>query len=161
MDKIEILELRQHMEYCDSVIDWLYSEWGSHNRLFWDSWVKSSLNASDVPKTYILKVNDILAGTYSLWRCDLQSCQDLFPWFGGLFVSETFRGKCYNGKKLGKYMLEHAKKELISMGYSKAFLFTEKAPDYYIRNGWKFLKTVPDENDHPVSVCQLSLGDAE
>lgn len=159
MEKIEIVELRDHLEHCNTVIEWLYSEWGNNNRSFWTSWVNSSLNELDIPKTYLIKVNGVLAGTYSLWRCDLQSCQDLYPWFGGLYVSNMFRGKIFNGKKLGEYMLEHAAKELKSMKYHVAYLFTEKSPEYYIRNGWKFSHMAPDENDCLVSICKLSLGD--
>lgn len=157
MDIIEIVELRDHQEFCNTVIDWLYSEWGNNNKAFWSSWIHSSLNEYDVPKTYLLKVNGVLAGTYSLWRCDLQSCQDLSPWFGGLYVSKRFRGKTYNGKKLGEYMLVHAAEELKSMKYNKAYLFTEKSPAYYIRNGWDFLRVAPDENDNLVSICEISL----
>lgn len=157
MDIVEIFELREYMEFCETIINWLYSEWGRNNKMFWTKWVKSSLSLSDIPKTYVLTVNGELAGTYSLWRCDLQSCQDLYPWFGGLFVSEKFRGKYYNEKKLGEYMLEHAVKELMKMKYCSAYLFTEKSPNYYIRNGWKYLYMAPDENDHLVSVCKLSL----
>ena len=159
MEKVEIFELRERMEYCDKIVDWLYSEWGNNNRLFWENWVKSSLSVSDIPKTYAITVNDELAGTYSLWRCDLQSCQDLFPWFGGLFVSNEYRGGIYNGRKLGEYMLEHAVKELKTMKYHTAYLFTEKSPEYYIRNGWSFLHMAPDENDNLVSICKISLGE--
>lgn len=145
------------MEYCETIIDWLYSEWGDNNKLFWAGWVNSSLNSSDVPKTYTLFLNGKLAGTYSLWRCDLQSCQNLFPWFGGLFVAEEFRGKIYNGKKLGEYMQQHAINELRTMNYREAYLFTEKSPDYYVRNGWEYLYTAPDEKDRFVTVCKLNV----
>ena len=158
MEIIEIVELRDYQEYCDTVVEWLYSEWGNNNKAFWTSWVKSSLNELDIPKTYLIIVNGEVAGTYSLWRCDLQSCQDLYPWFGGLYVSNRFRGKKYNGRKLGEYMLEHAVNELKAMKYDKAYLFTEKSPEYYIRNGWNFLHMAPDENDNLVSICDISLG---
>lgn len=157
MNMIEILELRNQMEYCEVVVDWLYSQWGKNNHLFWTNWVKSSLSKDDIPKTYLLTVNGEPAGTYSLWRCDLQSCQNLFPWFGGLFVSEKYRGKFYNGKKLGEIMQEHAIHELKKMKYCEAYLFTEKTPDYYIRNGWEYLGEVPDENDILVKLCRISL----
>lgn len=158
MEIIEIVELRDHQEYCNTVIEWLYSEWGNNNKAFWTSWVKSSLNERDIPKTYLIMVNGIPAGTYSLWRCDLQSCQDLYPWVGGLYVLNDFRGRKYNEKKLGEYMLEHAAKELKSMNFSTAYLFTEKSVKYYVRNGWEFLYMAPDENDRLVSICKLSLG---
>ena len=157
MDNIEIFELRNRMEHFETVVNWLYSEWGSNNRMFWIYWIKSSNCSTDVPKTYLLTINGEAAGTYSLWRCDLQSCQNLFPWFGGLFVSEKFRGKYFNGKKLGETMQLHAVEELKSMNYRTAYLFTEKDPAYYIRNGWEYLHDVPDEKDKLVKLCRIKL----
>ena len=63
MEKVDISELRERMEFCEQIIDWLYSEWGNNNRLFWSNWVKSSLSEFDVPKTYVVTVNNELAGT--------------------------------------------------------------------------------------------------
>ena len=157
MARIQIVELRNHLEYLDTVIEWLYSEWGSENHAFWEYWVRSSLSENDIPKTYIAFVDDVIAGTYSLWRCDLQSCQDLYPWFGGLFVSELFRGKVFNGKKLGEWMQLDAVNELTKMNYHKVYLFTELSEKYYLENGWRYLRDAPDENNKMVKVLSLSF----
>ena len=155
--KITIENLANCPQHIDTVVEWLYSEWGDNNFAFWDSWVKSSLQKSSVPQTFVIFVDDNLAGTYSLWRCDLQSRQDLFPWFGGLYVSCDFRGQYFDGKKLGSVMLEHATEQLKSLGHNEAFLFTEKSPRYYIRNGWTFIGEVPDEKGNTVSLCRIEL----
>lgn len=157
MKNIEIVELSQHMEFYETIVNWLYQEWGSNNLLYWKHWIKSSTCSDDIPKTYILTLNGEPAGTYSLWRCDLQSCQDLFPWFGGLYVAKKFRGQTFNNSKLGEIMQRHALKELKMMGYKKVFLFTEKNVTYYIRNGWKYLYDVPDEKDNIVKICKYEL----
>lgn len=154
---IRIENLANHMKYMTTIVDWLHSEWGNNNYKYWDSWVRSSLSLTDVPCTFIVLVEGELAGTYSLWRCDLQSCQDLFPWFGGLYVSEQFRGKTFNGQKLGVIMQQHAIQMLRHLNYSEVYLFTEKSPAYYNRNGWETLYQTFDELDNVVTVCKYSI----
>lgn len=156
---IKILSLSDFPDYIDTVVEWLYSEWGNNNKKFWDSWIRNSLSKQDVPQTFIIFVNGNIAGTYSLWRCDLQSRQDLFPWFGGLYVDTPFRGKLVDGKKLGVRLLNHAIQTLNSLGYKKAYLFTEKNPKYYIDNGWKIIGYAPDEKDAIVTICTYDLID--
>lgn len=150
---IRIDELRKYPQYIAVVTEWLYKEWGNHNKRYWESWVQYSQQASDIPKTYILFLNDSVVGTYSLWRCDLQSRQDLFPWFGGLYVDIKYRGQFYNGKKLGEILQRHAVSELEKLHYQEVYLFTSHATDYYNRNGWDNLCQAPDENDQMVNIC--------
>ncbi len=150
---IRIEKLCDNKQYIKTVVDWLYSEWGDENYNFWDSWIRSSMAPEGIPQTYIVFVEGVIAGTYSLWRCDLQSRQDLFPWFGGLFVDTKFRGKKYDGGKLGEIMLNHSYYELKKLGYAQVYLFTEKSVDYYVRVGWEYVCDAPDEKDRPVRLC--------
>lgn len=154
---IVIDELRKYPQHISIVIDWLYKEWGNHNRNYWKSWVQHSLQVNNIPKTYILLVNDHIAGTYSLWRCDLQSRQDLFPWFGGLYVDTDYRGKFYNGEKLGEILQRHAIMELKKLRYQEVYLFTSHSPEYYNRNGWEYFGQAPDENDQWVNICYRTI----
>lgn len=155
--KIRIENLRDYPQYINTVVGWIYSEWGNNNRRYWDSWIRSSLSEKEIPKTYIVFVDNNIVGTYSLWRCDLQSRQDLYPWFGGLYVSPEYRGKEIEGIKLGVRMQSHALKQVKELGYDKVYLFTEKNPKYYVANGWKVLSLIPDENDEDVTLCEYSF----
>lgn len=150
---IVIDNLNSQSEYVYVIAEWLYTEWGNHNLNYWKSWVEHSTQDDDIPKTYALFVNGKIAGTYSLWRCDLQSRQDLFPWFGGLYVDVPYRGKIYNNRKLGEILQEHAISELKKLHYKKVYLFTSKSTKYYIRNGWINMCKAPDENDQIVNIC--------
>lgn len=154
---IIIEELRKQPQYIPIIVEWLYKEWGNQNKNYWESWIRHSLQTNDIPKTYILFVNNCIAGTYSLWRCDLQSRQDLFPWFGGLYVDEKYRGQFYNSEKLGEILQRHAVLELKKMGYHEAYLFTFHSSEYYNRNGWKDLCQAPDENDQLVNICHRTI----
>jgi hypothetical protein len=82
-------------QYFDDVFSEIYANWGDNNLKFWRSWIESSISASDIPMTFVVLLDDEFVGTFSLWRCDLQSCQDLFPWLGGIVVKENQRGKGY------------------------------------------------------------------
>ena len=155
--RITIEELRNQTEYLSVIVEWLYKEWGNHNRKYWTSWVQHSMQENDIPKTYIIFVDGHLAGTYSLWRCDLQSRQDLFPWFGGLYVAPVYRGQSFNGEKLGEILQRHAMSELKRLNYHEVYLFTSHSPEYYYRNGWVYLCQAPDENDQLVNICHRTI----
>lgn len=122
---IKIENLNKHPEYIKVVTDWIYSEWGNNNYNYWKEWINNSLN-DKVPMTFIVLVDNIPAGTFSLWTCDIQSRQDLTPWFGGLYVVQEYRGKLYNNEKLGSLMQKHAIKVLKELKYETAYLFTKK-----------------------------------
>ncbi|VTN11407.1 Uncharacterised protein [Raoultella terrigena] len=46
-----------------------------------------------LPLTFIAVEGELLLGTVGLWRCDLISRQDLFPWMAALYVAEAARGQ--------------------------------------------------------------------
>lgn len=155
--EIKIEALIKHPQYVTKIAKWLYSEWGNSNFNYWKSWVSSSLSINDVPQTYIVFIDGVIAGTYSLWRCDLQSRQDLFPWFGGLYVDKSFRGKYFGGQKIGAILQQDAIIRLKHLGYNQVYLFTEKDPQYYISNGWKVYDYAYDEKDNQVIVCKYEI----
>lgn len=154
---IAIENLSSRTDELNKVFKWLYSEWGRDNPKYWYSWVMHSNKIDDIPQTWGLYVDNELVGTYSLWRCDLQSRQDLSPWLGGLYISSRYRGKLINGKKLGERLIAHAIKTLKDMGYSEAYLFTDKSPEYYMRFGWVPIDSSVDDHDTPVIICKIEL----
>lgn len=89
-----IEHLADHKEYLDNVIDWLWKEFGNKdNYAFWESIVKNSLRKNKLPLTFIALMDNKLVGTVGLWRSDLFSRQDLYPWLSALFVKEEYRGR--------------------------------------------------------------------
>lgn len=129
---IIIDKLYNHMEYRDIILEWIYDEWGNNNPQYWKTWIASSTkNVDGVPLTYIVLDGDIAIGKFSLWRCDLQSRQDLYPWFGGFYIRSEYRGKFYKGHKLGYIIQNYALHRLKEWGFSEAYLFSEKGTNYY------------------------------
>jgi len=148
-----LFNLADKSDYTEVVIDWLFAMWGNKvncNRTFWSSWVKSSLSKTDIPQTYIALEGANLIATFSLWRCDLQSRQDIFPWFGGLIVSENHRNKGH-----GILMQFEALKILRALGYREIHLFTDIV-GYYEKTGWVFVEEIPDETGKMVRLYNRS-----
>ncbi len=154
---IEVVNLKDYPEHVGTVVEWLFSEWGNNNFKYWDSWVRYSLQDNQVPMTLIALVDGELAGTISLWNCDLQSRQDLWPWVGGLYVDEKFRGREHYNQKLGLLLQKNAFEQLKRMGYKQAYAFTEKDPNYYLRNGWDCMGEIPDESDKMVTLMRKKI----
>lgn len=152
---MELFNLANKQEYLNLVVDWLFDEWGKkqhhYNKSFWDSWVRSSLSIYDVPQTYIVIDNSILVGTFSLWRCDVQSRQDLFPWLGGVIVSKDRRNE-----GIGTFMINEAVTIAKNLGYSKLYISTQLS-NFYDKLGWEFLCNVPDENGQVLRLYQFDL----
>ncbi|MCM0239827.1 GNAT family N-acetyltransferase [Bacteroides fragilis] len=151
---IQYYNLADRIQYFSIVVDWLYEEWGdrkNNNRIYWESWVKSSLSKDDIPQTYIVLEKEEIIGTFSLWRCDLQSRQDLFPWLGGIFVKKEMRGK-----GVGIYIQNAAQIALRKLGYNRAYLFTD-LNGFYEKTGWVFIDNIPDEKGNMVRLYSLMI----
>lgn len=152
---MELYNLANKPEHLNSVVDWLFDEWGKkqhhYNKNFWDSWVRSSLSTIDIPQTYVVVDNSILVGTFSLWRCDVQSRQDLFPWLGGVIVKKDRRNE-----GIGSFMVRESVKIAKKLGYNDMFLSTQLST-YYDKLGWEYLCNIPDENGRSIKLYKFDL----
>ena len=152
---LEVFNLADKPEYIQSVVDVFFQEWGSRNNInnhhFWESWVRYSLSKEDIPQTLIGLKDNTLIATAGLWRCDLQSRQDLFPWFGGLWIKPEYRLLGF-----GTRMQMEALKRLQIMGYRTVYLFTD-LNDYYEKTGWVLFGYAPDEHGSIVKLYKHDI----
>lgn len=148
---LSMKKLVESPEYFEDVFQALYSNWGNNNPNFWRGWIKSCMSSTDIPVTYIVFLDDKFVGTFSLWLCDLQSCQNLSPWLGGIVVQEEYRGQ-----GIGLYIQKQAKKILRALDINRAFLFTDLI-GFYEKTGWRFAGEAFDENDKKVRLYELIL----
>lgn len=89
-----IEHLGEHKEYIEDVIQLICKEFGyEDNYDFWESIVKHSLEKDKIPVTFVAIKDNKFAGTVGLWRGDLLSRQDLFPWLSALAVKDKFRNQ--------------------------------------------------------------------
>lgn len=127
-----IEHLADHPEYIDEVAELICKEFGDEeNYGFWESIVKHSLNKDKLPLTFVAIMDNKLAGTVGLWRADLLSRQDLYPWLSALYVKEEYRSKKI-GQELQKFLINYCRKK----GYKELYLYTD-LENYYEKTGWQ------------------------
>ncbi|MDD7794285.1 GNAT family N-acetyltransferase [Clostridium sp. 'White wine YQ'] len=132
---ISIEYLADYREHVDTVSNWLCTEFGEENNYeFFHSIIERSLIKNKLPITFIAFDDNELVGTIGLWRSDLVSRQDLYPWLSALYVREDYRGKNI-GKELQHFLIEYCKKA----SFSEIYLYTD-LHNYYEKTGWEYLE---------------------
>lgn len=154
IDDIVIENLADRQEFLVEVTEWIHNEWSAvQGQKLEDSIYRSkhSINKDDIPQMYVAIYNDNPVGVVSLWRNDLTSRQDLFPWLATLLVKEEYRNKGI-GKMLQEKCINVARK----MGYPYLYLITDHE-DYYEKMGWDFLEFAPLNDGRTTRIYQYKL----
>jgi len=154
MDEIKIVNLSDEQQYIEEVSNWIWEEWSKEHGAKLDDIVyrtRHSIKKDDIPQMYIAKYKDNVVGVVSLWRNDLTSRQDLFPWLAGLYVKKEYRNKGL-GQILQKKCIEEAKR----LNYEYLYLITEHI-DYYEKTGWEFLEEAPMSNGKYTKIYRYKL----
>ncbi|SFT82023.1 Acetyltransferase (GNAT) family protein [Kosakonia arachidis] len=144
---MKILPLYEVPHFATQVIEWLWHEFGySLPRNFFASIIDHSQMPGALPLTFVLVDGDELLATVGLWRCDLISRQDLFPWLAALYVKESARGQGLAGQ-LQQHVMVQAK----AMGFNQLHLYSA-CRDFYERYGWEY---IGDGLDYPNTLVHL------
>ncbi|KFC06180.1 putative GNAT family acetyltransferase [Trabulsiella guamensis ATCC 49490] len=144
---MKIQPLYDAPHFAEQVTDWLWQAFGDPlPREFFASIIRHSQTPDALPLTFIATDGDTLLGTVGLWRCDLISRQDLWPWMAALYVAETARGAGLAGK-LQRYVIDYAREK----GYVQLHLYSA-CRDFYERFGWQYLG---DGLDYPATAVHL------
>lgn len=149
---MKILPLFQKPQYAEQVTDWIWQAFGTpDSRDFFASIVATSQREGELPLTFVAVEGNKLVGTVGLWRCDLISRQDLYPWLAALYIDENQRGRGL-GAKLQQHVIEHAR----ALGYPQLYLYSA-CKDYYERFGWEYIGDGLDYPDKVVHLYRFSL----
>ncbi|AMH19939.1 GNAT family acetyltransferase [Hafnia paralvei ATCC 29927] len=149
---IRILPLFEVPEHSELITDWLFQAFGSENsRDFFASIVNSSLRPEGLPVTFVALLDDKPVGTVGLWRCDLISRQDLYPWLAALYIDESQRG-C----GLGAQLQHHVEAFSRRTGFRELYLYATFA-NYYERFGWQYIGDGLDYPDQPVRLYRKDI----
>ncbi|EPH3387704.1 GNAT family N-acetyltransferase [Klebsiella oxytoca] len=135
-------------QHASRVTEWLWRAFGGETlpQAFFASIVGHSQTPGALPMTFIAAEGETLLGTVGLWRCDLISRQDLYPWMAALYVAPEARGQGLAGK-LQQHVIDYARKQ----GYGELFLYSA-CRDFYERFGWQYI----DEGlDYPAAAVSL------
>lgn len=149
---MKILPLYAMPQYAEQVTDWIWQAFGtSDSRGFFASIVATSQREGQLPLTFVAVEGEKLVGTVGLWRCDLISRQDLYPWLAALYIDESQRGRGL-GAKLQQHIIEHAR----ALGYPQLYLYSA-CKDYYERFGWEYIGDGLDYPDKAVYLYRIML----
>ncbi|PIJ49004.1 GNAT family N-acetyltransferase [Erwinia sp. OLTSP20] len=147
-----ILPLNTEPHYRDAVVEWQSQAFGNEtSREFFASVVDSSLRGADLPVTWIAVDGERVIGTIGLWRCDLISRQDLWPWLAALYVDPAYRGQ-----GVSERLQQRVINEASARGFSNLYLWASFA-DYYERFGWQYLGEALDYPNKKVRVYRRAL----
>ncbi|WP_318371719.1 GNAT family N-acetyltransferase [Enterobacter sp.] len=149
---MKIVPLYEAPQFAGTVTDWLWQAFGdSLPRDFFASIIAHSQRPGALPLTFIALDGEKLLGTVGLWRCDLISRQDLWPWLAALYVDEATRGQGLAGL-LQKQVIEYAREQ----GYAQLHLYSA-CRDFYERYGWHYIGDGLDYPDTTVHLYRYDL----
>ena len=135
-------------QHASCVTEWLWRAFGADAlpRAFFASIVEHSQTPGALPITFVAVEGERLLGTVGLWRCDLISRQDLYPWMAALYVAPEARGQGLAGK-LQQHVIGYAR----APGYTELFLYSA-CRDFYEHFGWQY---IGEGLDYPASAVSL------
>lgn len=68
---------------------------------------------------------------------DLKKYPDIYPWLSDVMIIEKYRGQGY-----GKKLISIGEKTLKELGYKTIYVWTDQAPDFYKKLGFKYKQKV-------------------
>jgi len=149
---VTIRPLYEVPQFAGQVIDWQWRAFGDGlPRAFFASIVEHSQREGELPLTFVATDGERLLGTVGLWRCDLISRQDLWPWLAALYVDEAARGQGLAGA-LQQQVIDYAR----GQGYPQLYLWSA-CRDFYERYGWQYIGDGLEYPDKTVHLYRYTL----
>ncbi|PFQ80861.1 GNAT family N-acetyltransferase [Priestia megaterium] len=136
---MQIINVREHVEYQDKAIQYIQSKWANENtlKLYEDCITHSLKTNNSLPIWYLLENRGEIIGCAGLISNDFISRMDLWPWVCALYIEEDYRGM-----SLGEKFLLKIKEDTKDAGFDKLYLCTnhigyyEKYDFSYIGDGY-------------------------
>jgi len=136
---MQIINVREHVEYQDKAIKYIQNKWANENtlKLYEDCITHSLKTNNSLPIWYLLENRGEIIGCAGLISNDFISRMDLWPWVCALYIEEDYRGM-----SLGEKFLLKIKEDTKDAGFDKLYLCTnhigyyEKYDFSYIGDGY-------------------------
>lgn len=135
---MNIISLREQPDYLEKAIAYFQAKWPSVLPEIYDDNLRNAVDARNhLPQWYLLEEDGKTIGCAGLITNDFISRGDLYPWLCALYVEEKHRGQ-----RLSELLIERAKADTKSFGYSHLYLCTshiglyEKMGFTYIGDGY-------------------------
>lgn len=128
-------------EQLDKIINKHFSHWSQYSPLMTledtTNKIKNVYTSDELPYGIALIENDNIIGFCMLKAFDLKEYPNITPNICNIMIFDKYRGMGYGTK-----LVECAKQELKKLGYDKAYLWTDKAPKFYEKIGFTYVKDV-------------------
>ncbi|PEW09257.1 GNAT family N-acetyltransferase [Priestia megaterium] len=136
---MQIINVREHVEYQDKAIQYIQNKWANENtlKLYEDCITHSLKTNNSLQIWYLLENRGEIIGCAGLISNDFISRMDLWPWVCALYIEEDYRGM-----SLGEKFLLRIKEDTKDAGFDKLYLCTnhigyyEKYDFLYIGDGY-------------------------
>lgn len=138
MHGVQISHLIDHPEYIPQLAQWLFEQWdvmlGEKTPEARIKKLKAHMNRDKLPIAWVAHASGQLLGTAALRVHDLDGCEDLTPWLGGVFVGSQFRRR-----GIGATLCATVEDAARSRGIQTLYLFTLDKQVWYSHLGWRVL----------------------
>jgi len=94
--------------------------------------LRASAQRGAIPLTVVALVGSEPVGSASLIEHDLDSHPELSPWLANVHVAPPFRSR-----GIATALVRRIIEEAFVLGVQTIYLFTDRAPDFYCRLGWR------------------------
>ena len=98
---------------------------------------KNIYTQNTLPFGIAIKENNQLIGFCVFKIENLKKYPEYYPWFSDVMIFEEFRNKGY-----GRKLLDLGTEIIKNLGYKKIFVWTDQAPEFYKKLGFKYLKQI-------------------
>ena len=134
---MKVVSVRENPEFTEAAIRYFQTRWasGEAGRAVYDDCIRHSFSESPLPQWYLLLDSEEIIGCAGLIPNDFISRMDLWPWVCALFIDESRRGR-----NLGSLLLERAKADARSAGFTSLYLCTDHV-GYYEKFGYTRIGT--------------------
>jgi N-acetylglutamate synthase-like GNAT family acetyltransferase len=99
------------------------------------TFLKRTLQKDAIPTTLIVFSGDVLVGSASIVKYDLQDKMTLTPWLAAVYIAPAYRER-----GVGAALVQRMVDEANALGYHRLHLFTPDKEHFYTQLGWVILE---------------------
>ena len=128
-------------EELEQIIDIHYNYWCKFNpsmiRENTENKFKNLYTLNQIPIGIALFDKNNLVVFCVIKKENLKKYPQFFPWISDLMIFEEYKNKGY-----GTYLVKNIVKMLKNKGFEKVYVWTDQAPNFYKKLGFKFLQKI-------------------